>query len=87
MAGSNSSVHGENNVEGDVPVTLAVLDAKIREVLNAEMDTRFASLERLLGERLPTAGNGAQHQPCPAASLVADNGRNPDNDGRYGGRE
>jgi hypothetical protein len=74
MTGSNSSVHGENILRDNVPVTRAELDA--------EFDARLdAALQRFFGGRIPKAGNGAQHQPCPAASQVADN------DGLNGGHE
>jgi hypothetical protein len=69
MTGSNSSVHGEK-IMGDNPVTRAELDAEFDAWLDARLD---AALQRFFGGRIPTEGNGAQHQPCPAASQVADN--------------
>jgi hypothetical protein len=73
MTGSNSSGHREK-IMGDNPVTRAELDP--------EFDARLdAALQRFFGGHIPTVGNGAQHQPYPTASQVADN------DGLNGGRE
>jgi hypothetical protein len=66
MTGSNSSVHGGNIMEDNVPVAHAVLGAKI----DARLD---AALHRFFDGRVPTTSNGAQHRPCPTSSLVADN--------------
>jgi hypothetical protein len=72
MTGSNSSVHGENNMEDDVLVTRAEMDARI----DARLD---AALQRFFGDRIPTTSNGARHQHRPTASLVGDNGWNANN--------
>jgi hypothetical protein len=48
MAGSNSSIHGGNHGDKDPPVSLAELHQMV--------DSLVGAMERMLNERLPTAG-------------------------------
>lgn len=58
MAGSNSSVHGENHEGDEQPVTRAEMQ-QLRELVQA--------MGQMLNERLPVAGGAGLHQPNPAA--------------------
>ena len=79
MTGSNSSVHGHQHVEDDLPKTHATLGDMIEESI-------VAAMRRMFGGRLPIAGNGDQHQHSPAASLAADNRQCQEHNDHHVGR-
>ena len=60
MAGSGSSVHGENNGEAEVPVSRAEIQQMQNGILQLQQ-----TMERLLNERPPARGNGAPHRQDP----------------------
>jgi hypothetical protein len=85
MAGSNSSIHGGNHGDKDPPVSLAELHQMV--------DSLVGAMERMLNERLPTAGGwrlrhhdleGFNHEESRDENSGFDHEFDPFGDGRRG---